>query len=143
MGVAMLKTSLLGIVLLAVVACARPQIVTPGPGEATLRGTVTYRERLALPVDAVLEVWVTDQSPSITVMSVVGETASLTDGRQVPLPFVLLYESRRIDPSHPYAVHAVIRHDGEILYATDIGGVPVITQGNPSEVMLVVSPPRD
>ncbi len=129
-------------VLISAAACARPQGVVPQPGEELLRGTVAYRERIALPPDAVLEVFVTDESALTSASPVVGEVAFLTDGQQVPLPFAVRYRTAMIDRGHTYGVRAIIRANGEILFSSP-EAVPVITQGNPTEVtLMLVTPAR-
>lgn len=103
----------------------------PGRASAAISGTVRYRERIALPPDAVLAVQLLDVSladaPSVTLAETVDETA----GAQVPLPFSLPYDAGRIDPRHRYAVRAEIRDgDGALLWTTDTVH-PVLTHGAP------------
>jgi putative lipoprotein len=135
-----------GLVLLLGVLCGcapKTTGVAPSPDRtALLEGTVTYRERIALPQDAVLEVWIADVSP-LALTPILAETAFLADGKQVPLSFELWYDPRRVDSSRLYAVHAVIRQDGQILYRTP-QETAVLTQGNPTRVdLVVVSPSED
>ncbi len=129
---------------LGLVACASRGGDPPAPprGDAAkagndglLTGTVAYRERMALPPDAVAEVWVTDVSPGNMVMAITGNVEVRAEGRQVPLPFELRYDAARIEPDHDYAVKAVIRSGGMMLFATD-SGVRVITKGAPTRVEL-------
>ncbi len=103
--------------------------------QGVVRGTVAYRERVALPPDAVVEVWMTDVSPLILIQALVAETTVLPEGRQVPLPFELRYDPSRIAPDHDYGVKAVIRSGGRILFQTETA-YPVITKGNPTQVEL-------
>ena len=56
---------------------------------ATLTGTVSYRERVALPPDAVAEVSVIDATVQDVAATVVAKTAVPSEGKQVPLPFTL------------------------------------------------------
>ena len=58
----------------------------------TLSGTVAYRERIALPPDAVLTVRLLDVSRADAASVTLGETRVETDGRQVPLPFTVRYD---------------------------------------------------
>jgi uncharacterized lipoprotein YbaY/heat shock protein HslJ len=126
----------------ALTACAMtPRVKPTREPDGLLSGTATYREEVAIPRDAVLEVWLKDASPNAFAAPIVAETAVLADGRQVPLPFELKYERSRILPDRPYTVEAVIRNAGEILFATDTGQ-PVITKSNPTEVELVLVRPR-
>lgn len=104
-------------------------------GEAVVRGTVAYRERLALPADAVIEVWITDVSPQVTAAPVIAETTVRPEGRQVPISFELRYDPGKIDSSRTYGIRAAIRGGGGIMFAAD-SARPVITQGHPTQVAL-------
>ena len=104
---------------------------------AVIRGTVAYRERVALPADAVLEVWITDVSPQVTAAPVIAETTVRPEGGQVPIPFELPYDLGKIDSSHTYGIRAAIRGAGGIMFATDSAS-SVITQGHPTHVTLWV-----
>jgi len=126
--------TLLAVVLFSCESSARPTVQTPGE-EGVVRGTVSYRERVALPPDAVVEVWIADVSPLILAQSLLAETTVSSEGRQVPIPFELRYDPSRVVADHDYAVKAAIRRAGEILFATE-AGTPVITKGNPTEVQL-------
>ncbi|MGH9459880.1 MAG: YbaY family lipoprotein, partial [Vicinamibacteria bacterium] len=126
--------TLLAVVLFSCDSSAGPTGQTPGE-EGVVRGTVSYRERVALPPDAVVEVWITDVSPLILAQSLLAETTVSSGGRQVPIPFELRYDPSRVVADHDYAVKAAIRSAGEILFAT-AAGTPVITKGNPTEVEL-------
>ena len=125
------------IALTAIVACAHPGSSSSGES-ATLTGTVSYRERVALPPDAVAEVSVIDATVQDVAATVVAKTAVPSEGKQVPLPFTLSYDASRIDKTHLYTVRATIKSSGQILFTTDqVRGV--ITQGNPTHVDLMLS----
>jgi putative lipoprotein len=100
-----------------------------------LRGAIAYRERVALPPDAIVEVWLTDVSPLVLAVPVLAEATVRSEGRQVPLAFELRYDPSRIELEHDYAVRAVIRSGGSILFQTEKPR-PVITKGNPTQVEL-------
>jgi len=123
-------------------ACAyTPRVKPTREPDGLLTGSATYREQVAIPRDAVLEVWIRDLSPLALAAPIVAETAVLAEGRQVPIPFELKYERSRILADHSYAVEAVIRNAGEILFTTD-QDQRVITQGQPTEVELLLARPR-
>ena len=103
--------------------------------QGILRGSVAYRERVALPPDAVVEVWLLDVSPMILPLALIAETTVRSQGRQVPIPFELRYDPKKIQPDHIYGVKAAIRSAGQILFETTTPH-HVITQGNPSQVEL-------
>lgn len=100
-----------------------------------VRGSVAYRERLALPPDAIVEVRLYDVSRQDVAAPVIAETTILPEGRQVPLRFELRYDPSRIQPNHPYAVRATIRSGGRMIFTTD-AVYQVITRGNPTEMDL-------
>jgi putative lipoprotein len=101
--------------------------------EASLTGTVSYRERMALPPDAKVEVRLEDVSRADAPASVIAEQRIDTEGRQLPIPFDLRYARDRIEPNHRYALRAEIRGaDGALLFATATQHA-VLTEGAASE----------
>lgn len=124
---------------LALGACSG-QAPAPMPGPdgtaGVVSGTVTYRERMALPADAVVEVWITDVTPGVvTNMALLGEATVQSAGRQVPIPFEIRFEPSRVAPDHLYAVKAAIKGGGQTLFESE-AGTHVITRGNPTRVEL-------
>jgi putative lipoprotein len=103
---------------------------------ATVRGEATYRERIAVPPGAQLEVLLLDVSradaPSQTISGV-----TLTDVAQPPYSFEIAYRPDQIVSSHQYVVRAQLTHEGRLLFTTD-QAYPVITRGHPSEVQLLL-----
>ncbi|MDQ3687265.1 MAG: YbaY family lipoprotein [Acidobacteriota bacterium] len=108
---------------------------------ASVTGTVTYRQRVALTPGAVVEVKLLDVSradaPSVTIAEQIIKPA----GRQVPIEFELRYDPRRIEQNRRYAVRARIL-EGVKLQFTSTQVYPVITGGNPNTVEVIVSPVR-
>lgn len=104
---------------------------------AVVSGTVAYRQRIALPPDAEVEVTLSDVSIKDAAAPVIAIITVPPDGRQVPLPFELPYDAARIDTTHTYAVRATIRGGGRLMFATD-AAFPVITRGNPTSVSLML-----
>jgi putative lipoprotein len=103
----------------------------------SVSGTVAYRERMALPADAVVQVQLSDVSRQDAPAPVIAETTFTAGGRQVPLPFELRYAAEQIESSHSYAVRATIRQEGMLLFTTDAVH-SVITRGNPEKVDLML-----
>jgi uncharacterized lipoprotein YbaY len=60
-----------------------------GAGEAVLSGTVAYRERIALPSGAVVDIKLLDVSRMDVAAEVMAETA-IRPEHQVPIPFELV-----------------------------------------------------
>ncbi|MGB7434373.1 MAG: YbaY family lipoprotein, partial [Candidatus Acidiferrum sp.] len=74
---------------------------------ATITGTVSYLQRIALPTNAVIELKLLDTSQGNAGKAVAEETLNLGQ-RQVPIPFTLNYDPAKIDPKHAYSVSAKI-----------------------------------
>jgi putative lipoprotein len=123
---------LLGLVLLA--SCGKSS-------QATVSGTVTYLQRIALPPDAVVVVRIEDVSKADAMAEVIGEQVIHTDGMQVPIPFEVAYDTDQIEENHSYSLRARIEDGaGKLLFTNDTS-VPVITRSNPvQDVEVLVVP---
>lgn len=130
---------------LAVGACMAParQRGPEGdvPGQtvsAAVTGTVTYRERMALPPTALVKVQLLDVSFADVAATVLDSlTLRPANGKQVPYEFLLRYDPTQIKPQGIYVVRASILVEGKLLFtATD--SYAVITRGNPLDVNLVL-----
>jgi uncharacterized lipoprotein YbaY/heat shock protein HslJ/uncharacterized lipoprotein NlpE involved in copper resistance len=99
-------------------------------------GTATYRERIALPPNAVFEAWLEDVSladaPAKTVNSV-----TISNPGNPPINFSIPFTAKDIDQRHRYSVRGAIRLDDRLLMTTDTAA-PVITQGMPDAVTLLL-----
>lgn len=84
---------------------------------ASLRGTVFYRERIALPPGATVTVRLLDVSLADAPSRTIAETTIRPRG-QVPVPFVLRYDDRDIRPRRSYALSAEIRDRDRVLFTT-------------------------
>ncbi len=100
-------------------------------------GTVTYRERVALPPDAELEVTLVDVSRVDAPATVVAKQSIRTAGRNVPIPFEIQYQEREIDPRHTYQIQARISRAGKTMFISDTA-YRVLTKGAPGHVEVVV-----
>ena len=105
------RRALAGLLLAAAVP-ATPALAAP----RVLRGTVAYRERMALPPGAVVEVKLIDVSLADAPSRTIAETR--VSGRRIPAPWVLRFDSRRIEPRRSYALQARITHRGHLLFIT-------------------------
>lgn len=101
-----------------------------------LTGTATYRERLALPHDAVFEATLEDVSKVDIPAEVIGRTRIERPGNP-PIRFDIIFDASRIDPSHRYAVRAHILVGGKLFFVTD-RNYPVLTAGQGNEVALLL-----
>ncbi len=122
---------------------------TPTPDaprpDAILRGSVTYRERIALTPDATLIVQLRDTSLMDAASELIVEQVIPNPG-QVPISFEIAYESAAIDTRNTYSVQARITEaDGRLAFINDTA-YDVITRGNPSSVdmvLVLVEPPPE
>ena len=83
-----------------------------------LKGTVTYRERIALPPTAVIKVQLVDISRADAPAVVLGEQTIATTGRQVPFQFEIRYDPAAIKSNGVYAIQATISDDNQVLFRT-------------------------
>lgn len=115
--------------------------VNPAAAQSAVTGTVTYRQRIALPPDAVVRVQLQDTSRADAPAATLGEQVIETMGRQVPFSFSIPYDSAAINPSGRYTVRARIESPTGQLLWTSTQAYPVITGGNPtSDIEIVVQP---
>lgn len=99
---------------------------------ASVKGTIAYRERIALPEDAVVTVKLQDVSLQDVAAKVISEQTFTTDGAQVPFDFELSYDTLDINPKHTYSVSARIEVEGKLRFISDTS-YPVITDANSTE----------
>ena len=83
----------------------------------TLSGTVTYRERIALPPEAEVRVTLEDVTDADAANPVVAEQI-IHPRTQVPIPFALTYDANAVDAQHRYALSAEISDRGAPLWRT-------------------------
>ncbi|WP_198011379.1 YbaY family lipoprotein [Synechococcus sp. PCC 7335] len=123
------------------IAQSGEQIITingqPQQKGETVTGTVSYLPRIALPPDAVVEVSLVEIGQPNEPVSSLASTQILSGGRQVPFSFELPYDLEQIDPSLSYGLSAKITVDNTLQFATT-SDLPVITNGNPTEVAVQV-----
>ncbi len=112
----MVRTVFLGLSPLALAACA----TTPAEQPVTVTGSITYRERIALPPTAQVEITLADVSLADAPSRTIAQQAFTADGRQVPFAFSLTIDQRPLDPRHSYAVSARISDaSGRLMFITD------------------------
>lgn len=80
----------------------------------TLRGTVSYRERIALPPGAIVEVKLLDVSLADAPARIIAETR--VSGARNPARYVLHFDRAQIQPRRRYALQARILHRGQLLF---------------------------
>jgi putative lipoprotein len=108
---------------------------------ARVTGSVSYRERTALPPSARLTVRLMDVSRADAAARVLGEQVIEAAGRQVPFAFEIAYDAAAIDDRYSYAVQARLEDGGRLLFISDRHH-PVITRGAPRQVDMVLKAVR-
>lgn len=106
---------------------SRPSQKSGSAEMLTLSGTAAYRERIAMPADAVLTVQLQDISRADAPAQVVSQIQQTFGERQVPLPYRMQVPRTAIDPRMRYALRATVRVNGELRFATT-QVYPVLTQ---------------
>lgn len=84
-----------------------------------ISGTVSYRERIALPENALVTVTLEDISLADAPSTVIATQEFTTDGKQVPFAFELSYDDNKIQSNHRYNMRATIHVDGKLRFTTD------------------------
>ncbi len=124
---------LLVIVVLLAVAC------DSAAGDESVTGTIVYRERIALPADAVVTVRIENASlmdapPDQTIVA----EEIISDPGQVPIPYEVFYDSADINDQLSYGIRVrIMDGDGNLLFI-NTQPVPVITLGSPTEDVAVL-----
>lgn len=136
--------------LLAFVAagCAAPAapLIAPVPvsasasgarptAAASVTGTATYRERMALPPGAVFEAVIEDISKADAPSVVLGRTE--VTSIQVPVPFTIVYDPAKLDPRARYSVRARILVEGRLWFTSDTVH-PVLRDAGDTRVEIVM-----
>lgn len=104
--------------------------------ERRIEGTAGYRERIALPPAAVLQVELLDTTRADAPAVRISAMAYPTGGR-VPVVFSLPYQADLIDPRLTYTVRAELVVDDEVMFRTT-QAFPVLTRDAPDTVDLLL-----
>lgn len=143
----------ISIVLVTLSACGSDPTLANATAEmpsgrspnASVSGTVTYRERLALSQGAKLVVDLRDVSYADAAAPLIARQTISGPG-QVPIRFKIDYNGDDIDSRNTYAISAdIIESDGRLAFTNDTA-YEVITRGNPNKVdmlLVLVQPPPD
>ena len=141
------------IVLVTLAACgndplpvnATVEVPSGRSPNASVSGTVTYRERLALSPGARLVVDLRDVSYADAAAPLIARQTISGPG-QVPIMFRIDYNRDDIDSRNTYAISAdIIESDGRLAFTNDTA-YEVITRGKPNKVdmlLVLVQPPPD
>src|SRR5262249_2996423 len=106
----------------------------------TLTGVVTYRQRIALTPEAVVQVDLREVSrPDADAPPLARQL--IDKPGQVPIPFSLTCAKAAIEPGRSYAVTAAITDRGQLQFVTETR-VPVFSASAPGPIEIVVVPVR-
>ncbi len=135
------KTALLSAIGIGIVLL----VAVTGCLDASVSGTITYRERLALTPGATLVVQLRDVSLQDTASILIAEQVIPNPG-QVPIAFKVEYNKDDLNPRNTYSIGArIIESDGRLAFINDTA-YEVITRGKPDKVdmeLVLVEPPPD
>ena len=106
------------------------------PTVATVTGTITYRERIALTPNAAVEIKLQDVSRADAPAVTMGEQIIENPG-QVPIAFEIEYDPADIDDRFTYAIGGRITESGELAFINDTR-YQVITRDSPTHVDMVL-----
>jgi uncharacterized lipoprotein YbaY/heat shock protein HslJ len=135
----MMLHTMLSLVALTLCLSTVPALGQEKAAIAEITGTVAYRQRSALPLDAEVLVRLEDVSRQDAPATVIDEVKINPRGKQVPIPFRLTYDPAQIEPSHRYHVRATISSGGRMVF-TSTSAYPVITRGAPAKADIIVQP---
>jgi len=123
---------------LALAALPLPALAAP----RTLSGTVTYRERIALPPGAVVEVSLLDVSLADAPSRTIARTR-IAARRQVPIPYRLRFNDAVIRPGHRYALRAEIRVRNQLWFTTTEHHAALVPGASGDITVQRVAPPAE
>lgn len=112
------RAAALSFVTLPLAACAT--LMPPSEEPVSVTGSITYRERMALPPTAQVEIQLADVSLMDAPSKTIAQQSFTADGRQVPFAFSLTVDQRKLDPRGRYSVSARITDaSGKLMFITD------------------------
>lgn len=127
-----------GLVPLVVGVLAVPEFSSAA--EKKLTGEATYRERIALPPDAVLSVELADVSLADAPATIIGQRKIVPAG-QVPIKFEIAFDPTAVKPGRTYALQARITVDDRLLFVTDTRHQVDPLDGKPQTLVLKMAAP--
>jgi uncharacterized lipoprotein YbaY/heat shock protein HslJ len=135
----MMRPLVLGSIVLISASCAmndQAPVAAAGVAKAVVTGQALYRERIVLPPGSQLDVLLEDTSRTDAPADNLGDFVLANPGNP-PYSFAIHFDPARIVRTHRYVVRARLTNAGRLLFATD-QVYPVITNGNPTEVSLLL-----
>ncbi len=131
-----------GLAISLIAGCAG----TPPPSEqaetkatvemSSIEGTAAYRERIALPPNAVFEAVLEDVSIADAKATEIART-SIARSSSPPIRFSIAFDPAKIDARRAYAVRGRILVEGKLWFASDTAH-PVLTRGSGHSVDMLL-----
>ena len=119
------------------------EVMSGRDANASVTGSVTYRERIALTPDAKVIIELRDVSYADAAAPLIARQ-TISEPGQVPIKYKVQYNRDDIDSGRIYSVTAsIIESDGRLAFTNDTVR-EVITRGNPNKVdmvLVLVQPP--
>lgn len=126
-----------GIATFAITGCGSH---APQSSQRELQADVFYLNRMALPENAEVTLFLQDVSRADAPAITLAEQTIRTNGQQVPIRFTLSYNPQDVDPRHTYTLRAQIFVDGQMRFTTT-EHIPVKLDGTDIQpVQVKVSP---
>jgi putative lipoprotein len=122
--------------LIATASLLAVAMMAPGQTQLAIKGTATYRERMALPPDAVFEASLEDVSLTDAKARVIASMRNEQPGNP-PFHFKISYDPTKIVSTHSYAVRARVTEGSKLLFTTDQRYL-VLTNGHGSEIAMMM-----
>ena len=123
--------------LQALLALLAGAVSTPALG-GTLQGTALFRERIALPPDAVFEAVLEEVSRADAPGRVLGR-ARLDPAGNPPFHFEIPYDDAAVRPGRHYAVRASVTQQGRVWFTTPEGYPVLDGRSSPLSLLLVAA----
>lgn len=129
--------------LLLILVAAAPLAAQRGDSWTTVRGTVSWRQRVALPAEAMLLVRIEDVTDDESAPAFVAEGRWAADGRPLPLAFQLAYPDRRgVRGPRRYVIRALVVDGQRTLFRSRFAA-PLASRGGAQGVDLLLVPVDD
>jgi putative lipoprotein len=132
-------------VAIVVVGCAERSATAPSgaapafTGPVSVRGTVNYRQRVALPPTAIVRVQIVDVARADAPARVVASQVIAAKGEQVPFAFSLEAPADAVTPGSRLALQARIEVDGQLRFI-NTPAFPLSSQSAARPIEIVVQP---
>lgn len=104
--------------VLPLLSSSMAALVCSSAWAGTLQGSAMYRERIALPPEAVFEARLLDISKADAPAVVLGSD-TLDPAGQPPFQFSISYDAAAVQAGHRYVVQATVRQQDRLLFTTD------------------------